>query len=444
MHSMPTEHRKTADTMELKAKSQKVRTLDEGISEVLALLQRPKSSVPAFTAEQLDELKKNSRIRIGSYDSGYSYTTALNHIAQGRPGVGHSGGTKSLSLMIWDLLQSDELKGKRELKRAARMLHGRTGSFVREAKVSNPMDAWILENSDVLMGSVEFITQTPELKNLGASSKQEIQLRYSCCGTEASTSCIRFAAKVKSHRKHGTPVKCADCAKSLIPVRTYFGKHAQILDDSGVRMDRVTEEQFELPSGSSEEMEIFFGCHEDYVLISPESLKSKIQRARNMNHAQIACNDCSVTQGKIESKAIAFLEGNAATTNFLKLPSATISNQFRIPSIENMPFDTLVTAADGTRTLIEVDGGFHYDNRDLDALDKKIESDRLKTEIALSNGYNLIRIDERNLVRLTVEIQELLLRATVGAVERYTVIGQECPGAALVSDELKYGASEIL
>lgn len=437
MNSMPTEHRKTADTMELKASEKAAPSIDGGVIEVLALLQRPGKGTPAFSAEQLDELQRNGRIRIGSFDSGYNYTTALNHIAQGKDGIGHTSGTRSLSLMLWDILQSGELKGRRELKRAARMLHGRTGSAVREAKVSNPMTSWILANSDILVGAVEFSTPTATLSELGASSKQEIELSYSCCGATASTSCTRFTEKVKSHRKHGTPVKCADCARSYIALSSYLEDNAQILADSGVRADRLTAEQLDLPSGSTEELELFFGCHGGYVLISPESLKNKVQRARNMNHAQIACNDCSVTQGKIESKAIAFLEGNAATTAFLKLPSAQIVKQFRIPGIENMPFDALVIAADGTRTLLEIDGGFHYENRDESALAKKIEADRIKTEYALRGGYNLIRVDERNLVRLSVELQELLLRATVGAVERYTVMGEECPGAALVPAELK-------
>ncbi len=420
----------------MKSESIAVPSIDGATLEVLSLLKRAKGG-PAFPSEKLDELQTTGRIRIGSYDSGYSFTTALNHIVRERPGTGHTEGTKSLSLMLWDLLESGELKGRKELKAAARRLHERTGGLIREARISNPMARWILANSDLLVGSVEFLTETGELKELGASSKQKISVRYSCCDSESVTSCTRFTEKVKSHRKYGTPVKCADCSKSYIALSSYLLSNCQILEDSRIRLDRLSEEQLDLPSGSTELIELYFGCHEGYVSLSAASLKAKITRARTLNHSQILCNDCSVTQGKIEGLIVAFLRGNAATMDFLNLPSARIQIQPELPGCEGMPFDALITSPDGSRILLEVDGGFHYSNRDRVALAKKIESDRLKTLAAMEQGYSLIRIDERNLMGITEEIQGLMLRATVGSVERYTVIGEECPGAAQVPVELK-------
>lgn len=429
--------RKTPDTMDMQTEQNSGYTIDGDALEVLALLQRPGKGDPAFTADQLRALKANGRIRVGSYDSGYSYTTALNYIASGKPGISNSGGARALSLMVWDLLEGGKLKGKKELKSAAKRLHQRTGTAVREAKVSNPMIQWALANGDLLSHAVEFVTDTATLKELGASSKQNITVRYSCCSTESVTSCTRFTEKVKSHRKFGTPVKCADCSKSYIALSSYILSNRQILEDSRIGLDRLTEEQFDLPSGSLETVELFFGCHEAYVEITPASLKSKITRALRLNHTQITCNSCSVTQGKIEGLIVSFLRGNAATMDFLNLPSAQIEIQQELPGCEGMPFDALIITPDGMRVLIEVDGGFHYTNRDGVALAKKIESDRLKTIAAMEQGYSLIRIDERNLMGVTEEIQSLMLRATVGSVERYTVIGEECPGAAQVPTELK-------
>lgn len=419
--------------MDQRAEHRPTVTIDSKSCDVLSRLQRPGISSPAFTPKQLEELRSNHRIKTDSYASGYSYTTALNHIAKGKPGIGHKDGTKSLSLMIWDLLQTDELADDLLLLATATQLHQRTGGLKREARVSNPMGSWIIENSSLLEGAVEFLTDSAELNSMGASSKSSIAVRYSCCGAEDATTCMRFTEKIKSHSKYETAVKCADCARSFVPLGSYFETNSQILDDSGIRTDRVSADQLQLPSGSTEEIEIFFGCHEGYATLSAESLKNKIMRARQQNHSQISCNDCSVTQGKIEGKIVSFIEGNIATMEFLGMPTAVLTPQFRFSGIENMPYDLLVSSPDGNRTLIEVDGGFHYENRNSEAFEKKVEADRVKTERALAEGYNLIRIDERNLNRLNGKIRRVLLEAVTGSVARYSVIGKECPGAVLAS-----------
>jgi len=404
--------------------------------EVLSMLTRPKGREAAFNQGQIAELKAG-RISTDSYQLGYSYTNAVNYIRTRRAGAGPQGGLKALSLMIWDLLEDKTFGDRSELRAAAEELHRKTGGHVREIKVSNPMLGWIAENKDMLKGTVSFLSPKAELAILGASSKQKIRVHFNCCGKEDTVSCSSFTEKVKSHRKYGTVVKCKKCSQNTVPLSSFFNEHIQLLDDSGASFDHITQEQFSLPSGSTELIEVYLGCHGDYVTLSADSLRNKVLRAVKLGHTRIACNDCSVPQGKIEGQIIAFFEGNITTNDFLNLPAAHIQKQFRIPGIETMPFDMLVTAADGTQTIVEVDGGFHYENPDPVAFAQRLANDRLKTETALKAGYNLVRIDERKLMTLTASIHRLLLEITVGAVERYTVTGEECPGAASADIRLK-------
>lgn len=106
-----------------------------------------------------------------------------------------------------------------------------------------------------------------------------------------------------------------------------------------------------------------------------------------------------------------------------------------------MRYDLLLELKDSYRLLIEVDGGQHYGEgyrSGQQYFEKRIETDRLKTQAALDKGYHLLRIDARKYrTEVPKELAYILLAATKGEISRYTVFGEECPGAALVEDRFQ-------
>lgn len=100
-----------------------------------------------------------------------------------------------------------------------------------------------------------------------------------------------------------------------------------------------------------------------------------------------------------------------------------------------MRYDLLLELSGSYRLLIEVDGGQHYGEgfRKGDGFQKRIEADRIKTQAALDQGYYMLRIDARKYrTEVPEELGHILLAAVRGELSRYTVFGEECPGAALV------------
>lgn len=372
-------------------------------------------------------------------------------IQEGTPGKWHCDGLRKT--MAGKLTQSkgDTEKAKAISRRMSRFMVENKREFeslteteqgiIKYFHLSTGGDEWADEES---LGD-RIRLHGPKLSEMGAdfsstpadqlglklTSKDMVSFSWKHCGHSET----RRATQINSSLNKDSFARCASCRRLENSFASWHASHRPFLDASGLDISSLTEEQMLESAYSKTSIEVAYGCgHRETT--SFQSLKAKHKRALEMGQEFIACNGCKVTDGTFE---VGFRMALQLATRFV--PGCKLDWQQELKGLPGMNYDLTLTAPNGRVYFIEIDGGYHYKGHSSateDTFIRKVEVDRLKTETVLSRGDSIIRVDERSHRGVfTEEMLDVLVAAANGTLDRYTVIGEECPGAAQVSAELK-------
>lgn len=243
------------------------------------------------------------------------------------------------------------------------------------------------------------------------------------------------------HSKTGSFVP-QQCSIEPTPISSIIEQENQIIEDSGTDLSRLTAEDLSANLTSKRAIEV--GCGEcgEFQKMTVASFRNAISYGLK-NRTLLRCKACAVSTGRLEDAVAGYCKG-IAKGMALNGGRVVFKAQYTIPGFENMPFDGAFIFPDGFVFLVEVDGGYHWKNRNARALEAKISADHKKTSMILARGWSMLRIDERTFSRLTAQMERALDLAIQGKAPRYEVIGEECPGAARVSSALKGAIAQSL
>jgi len=153
----------------------------------------------------------------------------------------------------------------------------------------------------------------------------------------------------------------------------------------------------------------------DYSLIKDEHIRN------NRSNVPLVCNKCK----KCWSPTIATLvnkkcgcprckisKGERACLKILLSKNICVEEQFKIKELGRKKFDFMIEH-EGSKYIIEFDGAQHFKfveffHKDIKTFIARQETDILKTSIALKNGYNIIRIDYKQIDNIEFHISEAL------------------------------------
>jgi len=225
------------------------------------------------------------------------------------------------------------------------------------------------------------------------------------------------------------------CSIEPTPISSIIEQESQIIEDSGTDLSRLTAEDLNANLTSKRSIEV--GCGEcgEFQKMTVASFRNAISYGLK-NRTLLRCRECGVSTGRLEDAVVGYCKGITKGMN-LNGGQIVFKAQYTIPGSEHMPFDGAFIFPDGFVFLVEVDGGYHWKNRNAHALAAKISADHKKTSMILARGWSMLRIDERAFSGLTAQMERALDLAVQRKAPRYEVIGEECPGAARVSSALK-------
>jgi hypothetical protein len=263
------------------------------------------------------------------------------------------------------------------------------------------------------------------------TGKGMVQFKWTSCGHSEE----RRATSLNTAMNTAKAPQCWSCNRLDNSLITWHENNRLFLEDSGLDISRLTEEDLLDSAYAKRKFTVGYGCgHSEKTSFS--SLKAKHKRAIEMGQEYITCNGCNVADGTFE---VAIRMALQFSQSFI--PGLVVEKQVELDELPRMPFDIRITTPQGIVYYIEIDGGYHYKGHsgsDEDKFLKKVEADRRKTKAVLLRGDRMIRVDERNhRGELLDELRGALFQAVYGTLPVYTVVGEECPGAAAVSDELK-------
>lgn len=263
------------------------------------------------------------------------------------------------------------------------------------------------------------------------TSKELVDFFWTACGHSESRKADSINTSLNSSERSPS---CSICRKLDSSMQTWYLEHSMFLKASGLDLSRLTSEDLLDSAFSTRTFVVGYGCgHTEETRF--QSLKSKHKRAIEMGQESIACNACKVPGGILEVAA------KSAVSMKCRGTEAKVIGQFILEELPNMNFDFAIVTATGKIYLVEIDGGFHYKGHpsgDPADFERRKEVDELKTATTLRLGHGMIRIDERgHRGQLPLEVEAMLCDAIDGVLGKYTVYGEECPGAARVSAELK-------
>lgn len=221
-----------------------------------------------------------------------------------------------------------------------------------------------------------------------------------------------------------------------VPIREIIDEESALIENSGTDLSHWTDADFQEKLTSTKKVLVGCGVCGELNEIKIASFRTAISYALK-NRTLLSCKDCSVSTGRLEDAVVAYCSGLIDGMDFEDGEGPIFETQYRIPGLERMPCDGAFIFPNGMVSIVEVDGGYHWENRNAHALRKKIAADHVKTETTLLNSNSMLRIDERNFSQLTQQMKDALKLCARGKSPRYEVIGEECPGAALVSADLK-------
>lgn len=255
---------------------------------------------------------------------------------------------------------------------------------------------------------------------------------------ESFSSCTTDAQSVLKNWHERTGSFCPTPVISL-PIREIIDAESTLIENSGTDLSHWTEADFQEKLTSTKKVLVGCGVCGELNEVKIVSFRAAMSYAIK-NRTLLSCKDCSVSTGRLEDAVVAYCGGLIDGMDFGAGEGPIFVPQYRIPGLDRMPCDGAFVFPDGSVSIVEVDGGYHWENRNSHALRKKIAADFTKTEAALLNFDSMLRIDERNFSQLTQQMKDALKLCALGKAPRYEVIGDECPGAAQVSETLKYRA----
>jgi len=314
---------------------------------------------------------------------------------------------------------------------------------IRRLHINTGSREWVNEEEQLLALKIESSSELLSEFGMNFSSTPAQELNQNLTGTEM----VNFSWDSCGHRDYraayaiNTAINkkkspyCRECYTLDNSLITWYQLNEDFLLSSQVDISQVSSVDLLASAYSKTKINIGYGCgHRENTTF--QSLKDKVKRAQELGQETISCNACKVPDGTFE---VGIRMAIQLATAFV--PGVTIEKQVELDGLKGKPYDMLIRLESGKLYFIEVDGGLHYKpfNRlGQDEFDRKIEVDREKTEAILALGHGLIRIDERNhRGEVTEELAAVLSAALRGTLGNYTVIGEECPGAQLVSDERK-------
>lgn len=313
-----------------------------------------------------------------------------------------------------------------------RSFHAGTGAREWIDEQEQLLGTKIEANAELLESFGMSFKHTPpsELKQ-NLSSTRSVHFSWIDCNHAES----RAAYAINSAINKKKPLHCKKCYELDNSLITWYQRNSDFLMDSQVDISRVPQKDLLASAYSKAKINIGYGCgHRESTTF--QSLKDKVKRAHELGQETISCNSCKVADGTFE---VGIRMAIQLATAFV--PGVTIEKQAEIEGHKGRPYDMVIRLASGKLYFVEVDGGHHYkpfNKNGQEAFDRKVEVDKEKTETVLELGHGLIRIDERNhRGEMTDELAEVLSAAMRGTLKNYIVIGEECPGAKLVSAELK-------
>lgn len=310
------------------------------------------------------------------------------------------------------------------------LLHGLTGS--RKWEREEGLGEKLQSNKELIRGWGMDFSKTPSSQlDQKLTSKSFVKFKWTECGHAEERRAMALNTSINTAKMPS----CATCRRIDGSFITWYEENRPFLEGSGLDISAMTEDDLMDSAYAKREFIVSYSCG-DSEKTTFQSLKAKHKRAVEMGQEYIACNGCKVSEGTFEMAIRALLKF-ARNYN----PGLEVEKQARIVGIEIMPYDIRITTASGIVYYIEIDGGFHYkghSSADEVQFTRKVEVDRIKTETVLRQGDRMIRIDERGHRGEIPELLEtILLGAIAGTLPRYTVYGEECPGAQSVAAELK-------
>lgn len=391
---------------------------------VLQYLSR--SEFPQLTPELIDKVLGDrpldrypiphvlNALRSLVYDCPISYSGGVSRIRNGlqRCLDGESGElpTKATRAVLEDWLEKAEQKPAMSFNRK-----------VREIKRRGPST----------IDALDFSSTPPLALAISWKDSTEIPFEHRSCGHGDA----RRADYIIAHTQGKRAFHCMKCLSKGMTLRDWLIAEDELIQDSRIKILNDSEDVLNLSMTSKDEFEVYFGICGHARRTSCSSLKSRAKAARKKGVDQLVCIKCNIPAGAYELDIRSWLSGRIYKTD------VKLSFQHSIEGLRSMSYDMLLEPSDGTRYLIEVDGGHHYGEGPSscsESFEQRIERDRLKTKAALEGGYRLIRIDARQYSgRVTNKVADVLLAAISGELPIYTALGKECPGAALVENRLK-------
>ena len=157
------------------------------------------------------------------------------------------------------------------------------------------------------------------------------------------------------------------------------------------------------------------GDNINYSLVKQEHIRN------NRSHVPLICNKCkkcwsptisSLVNKKSGCPRCKISKGERACLNYLLSNNILFEEQFKILELGMKRFDFMVEH-NGLKYVIEFDGIQHfkfteYFYKSVNVFIERQEVDILKTSIALKNGYNIIRIDYKQIKNVNFHISEAL------------------------------------
>lgn len=346
----------------------------------------------------------------------------------------NSSGIKRVSNAIYRLMSDSDYQSlPSEVQTTLEKWYKQTGSKVPTDIICSPI---LLETrlNDYNVEDdfkISFAKTPPEQLRVNLTSKELVRFVYLDCNHTEE----RKAESICNSLNKEKQFNCKTCSMIQYSFLNWTESNKDLVLDSGLDLSRLTEDDFHSSANSQRKFIVSYKCCGKPEETSYKSLKNKAKRAAEMAQDAICCNKCNVSVGVFEVMVRTALDSAKNYVNDLD-----VDIQFTFDSLPNKPYDIVARVGDKLY-LIEVDGGDHYksrsDNDDNDFL-RKVEVDRLKTEAALKYAHGFLRIDERgHRGWLTKEVHNALQEIAKGAFSGYKVIGEECPGAALASKELK-------
>jgi len=153
----------------------------------------------------------------------------------------------------------------------------------------------------------------------------------------------------------------------------------------------------------------------DYSLIKQEHIKN------NKSHVQLICNKCqkcwsptinSLIKSKTGCPRCKISKGERACLNYLLSNNIVFEEQFKLLELGMKRFDFMIEHS-GLKYVIEFDGVQHfkfveYFHKLVNVFIERQEVDILKTITALKHGYNVIRIDYKQIDNISFHISEAI------------------------------------